>query len=80
MHRIIVEGNEKRQIQGASVENNPGIYSRYVANYFLSILFDRRLLKYLMTTEVGIREGETERAAEWDQRVDQEGKVLLDSR
>lgn len=38
------------------------------------------LLKYLMTTEVGGREGGAERAAQWDQRVDQEGEELLDSR
>ena len=36
--------------------------------------------KYLMTTEAGGREGEAERAAEWDQRVDQEGEELPDSR
>lgn len=36
----------------------------------------RPLLKYQMTTEVGVREGEMERAAEWDQRADQEGEEL----
>ena len=33
-----------------------------------------------MITEVGSREEEAARAAEWDQRVDQEGEELLDSR
>lgn len=38
------------------------------------------LLKYLMTTEVGSREGGAERAAEWDEIEDQEREELLDSR
>ena len=40
----------------------------------------RPLHKYLMTTEVRGRQGEADRAAEWDQRADREGKELLDSR
>ena len=38
-----------------------------------------RCFKFLMTTEVGGRGGGAERAAEWDERVDQEGEELLDS-
>lgn len=38
------------------------------------------LLKYLMTAEVGGREGGAGRSAEWEQRVDQDGEELLDSR
>ena len=32
-----------------------------------------------MTTEAGGREGEAERAVEWEQRTDREGEGLLDS-
>ena len=53
---------------------------RWVANQLADEQAIQPLFKYLMTTEVGGREGETERAAEWGQRVDQEGEELLDSR
>ena len=53
---------------------------RWVANLLANEQEVRLLLKYLMATEVGGREGGAERAAEWDQRVDQEGEELLDSR
>ena len=49
---------------------------RWVANRLANEQAIRPLLKYLMTTEVGGREGRAERAAEWDQRVDQEGEEL----
>ena len=38
------------------------------------------LLKFLMTTEVEGREGGAEKAAEWDEKVDQEGEELRHSR
>ena len=53
---------------------------RWVANLLTDKQAIQPLLKYLMTIAVGGREGETERAAEWGQRVDQEGEELLDSR
>ena len=53
---------------------------RWVASLLADEQAVRPLLKYLMTTEVGGREGGTERAAEWGQRVDQGGEELLDSR
>lgn len=53
---------------------------RWVANLLANEQAVRPLLKYLMTTKVGCREGEAERVAEWDQRVDQEGEGLLYSR
>ena len=53
---------------------------RWVANLLANEQAVRPLVKYLMTTEVGGREGRVERAVEWDQRVDQEGEELLDRR
>ena len=47
---------------------------RWVANLLAK---EQAVRPLRMTTEVGGREG---RAAEWDQRVDQEGEELLDSR
>ena len=38
------------------------------------------MLNYLMTTNIWGREGEREEAEERDQRRDQEGEELLDSR
>ena len=53
---------------------------RWVASLLADEQAVRSLLKYLMTTEVEGREGETERAAEWGQSVDQDGEELPDSR
>lgn len=52
---------------------------RWVANLLANEQAVRPLLKYIMTTEVESQEREMERAAGWDQRVDQEEKELLDS-
>lgn len=49
---------------------------RRVANLLADEQAIRPLLKYLMTIAVGGRAGETERAAEWGQRVDQEGEGI----
>lgn len=49
---------------------------RWVANLLANEQAVRPLLKYLMTTEVGSREGGAERAARWDERVDQEGEEI----
>ena len=53
---------------------------RWLANLIANEQAVRPLLKYLMTTEVGSRGGETDRAAEWKQREDPAGEELLDSR
>ena len=52
---------------------------RWVANLLGNEQAVQPLLKYLMTTEVGGREGGAERAVEWEQRTDREGEELLDS-
>ena len=52
---------------------------RWLANLLANEQAVRPLLRYLMTTEVGGRGGEADRAAEWDQRADREGEELLDS-
>ena len=53
---------------------------RWVANLPANEQAVRPLLKNLMTTEVWTRERGAERVAEWDERVDQQGGKLLDSR
>ena len=53
---------------------------RWLANLLANEQAVAPLLKYLMTTEVGSRGGETDREAEWEQRADQAGEELLDSR
>lgn len=40
----------------------------------------RPLIKNLMATKVGGREGEANRAAVWDQGANEEGEEILDSR
>ncbi len=51
---------------------------RWVANLLANEQAVQPLLKYLMTTEVGGREGGAEKAVEWEQRTDREGEELLD--
>ena len=50
---------------------------RWVASLLADEQAIRPLLKYLMTTEVGGREGETERAAEWGQEWTKKGRCYL---
>ena len=54
--------------------------SRWLANLLANEQAVRPLLKYLMATEIGGREGEGNGAAESDQRADQEWEELLDGR
>lgn len=53
---------------------------RWVASLLANERAIQPLLKYLMTTEVGGREGGAEREADWEKRADREGGELLDSR
>ncbi len=54
--------------------------SRWLANLLANEQAVRPLLNYLMATDIGGREGKREGAAERDQRTDQEGEELLESR
>ncbi len=50
---------------------------KWLANLLANEQAVAPLLKYLMTTEVGSRGGETDRETEWEQRADQAGEELL---
>ena len=69
----------KRELRGLGIEWQRRPEKRWVASLLANEQAVEPLLKYLMTTEVGVREGEADRAAEWDQRADREGEELLDS-
>ncbi len=68
------------KVQGIGWQRRPE--SRWLANLVASEQAVSPLLNYLMATDIGGREakGEGEEAAEMDQRADQEGEELLDSR
>ena len=53
---------------------------KWSANLLANEQAVRPLLGYLMAKEVEGRAGEADRAAEWEQRADQAGEELLDSR
>ena len=53
---------------------------RWLANLLASEQAVKPLLGYLMATEVGSRGGDADRAAEWEERVDQAEEELLNSR
>ena len=54
--------------------------NRWLANLLANEQAVGPLLKYLMATKIGGREGEGKGEAERDQRTDQEGEELLDGR
>ncbi len=69
-------GNKERNLSATQKKKVYGTERRWVANLLGNERAVQPLLKYLMATEVGSREGGAERAAEWDERVDQEGEEL----
>ncbi len=71
----------KKELQQRGIRWQRRTEKRWLANLLANEQAVTPLLKYLMTTEVGSRGGETEKEAEWEQRADQEGEeLLLDSR
>ena len=69
----------KRELRGLGIEWQRRPEKRWLANLLANEQAVEPLHKYLMTTEVGGREGEADRAAEWDPRADREGEELFDS-
>ncbi len=68
----------KRELQVLEIEWQHRPERRWVAHLLANEPAVRPLLKHLMTTEVGGREGGAEKGpAEWGQRVDQEGSNCL---
>ena len=70
----------KKELQQLGISWQRRTEKRWLASLLANEQAVTPLLKYLMTTEVGSRGGETEKEAEWEQRADQEGEELLDSR
>ena len=70
----------KRELKRLGIGWQCRTEKRWLANLLANEQAVTPLLKYLMTTEVGSRGGEADREAEWEQRADQAGEELLDSR
>ena len=70
----------KKELKERGIEWQRRPESRWLANLLANEQAVSPLLNYLMSTDIGGREGERERAAERNQRMDQEGEEQLDSR
>lgn len=70
----------KKELKAVGIGWQRRAEKRWVANLLANEKAIQPLLKYLMTTEIGGREGGVERGVEWEQQADQEGEELLDGR
>ena len=75
---------ERRALKKELKERGIGWQCRPESRWLASLLANEQainpLLNFLMTTDIGGREGEREGAAEGNRRADEEGEELLDSR
>ncbi len=67
----------KKELQQLGIRWQHRTEKRWLANLLANKQAVAPLLKYLMTTEVGSRDGETDRETEWEQGADQAGEELL---